>query len=132
MCWSRGFLHRIGPCGRQGHGKELAAARVDILDGAAAALEGERDPRCLLAAFAAVAALAQAFAGAVAAGSEVRPHLGEQYENTMALVWRVAFPKPRPCCPPALSSPMFRDSQTNIRSAEKFTDPDRVFKSQSL
>ena len=54
---------------------------MDVLDGAAAALEGERDPRCLLAAFAAVAALAQAFAGAGAAGSEVRPVLDERSGN---------------------------------------------------
>ncbi len=54
---------------RQGHGSALAAARLDMLDGAAAALEGERDPRCLLAGFETVAVLAQAFARA---GGEAR------------------------------------------------------------
>ncbi len=53
----------------QGHGSALAAARLDMLDGAAAALEGERDPRCLLAGFETVAVLAQAFARA---GGEAR------------------------------------------------------------
>lgn len=43
---------------------------MELLDGAAAALEGERDPRCLLAGFAAVTALAQAFARAGVAGEE--------------------------------------------------------------
>ena len=55
---------------RQGHGEALASARMELLDGAAAALEGERDPRCLLAGFAAVTALAQAFARAGVAGEE--------------------------------------------------------------
>jgi hypothetical protein len=59
----------------QGFGPALAESQLHVLEGAAAALEGERDPRCLLTAFAAIAALTRLFWRHSAASRQVpRPH----------------------------------------------------------
>ncbi|KAK9841785.1 hypothetical protein WJX81_002722 [Elliptochloris bilobata] len=78
----------------QGHAEALAAARIDILDGAAAALDGERDPRCLLTAFAAIAALAEAFARAGAAGAEALEGRAEELVDVLACYFPITYAPP--------------------------------------
>lgn len=57
----------------KGFGPALAESDVRVLEGAAAALEEERDPRCLLTAFACITALARLFWQHSAASRQVCP-----------------------------------------------------------
>lgn len=49
-------------CGVQGYGSDLVVASLSLLEEAAAALDGERDPRCLLAGFSTIQSLATLYA----------------------------------------------------------------------
>lgn len=49
-------------CHVQGYGSHLVGSSLQLLEAAAAALDGERDPRCLLADFSIIQSLAELYA----------------------------------------------------------------------
>lgn len=83
------------------HGAAITAAGVDALGGAAAAADGERDPRCLLSGLRAVAAAAALAAAGGAPGAASLAASGEEAVDVVGCYFPVQFSPPPPGAPPA-------------------------------
>jgi len=79
--------------GLRAHGAAAAAAGVDVLDATIAAIDGEKDPRCLALGFAAAAAAAAA-AGAPGADAERLAAGAAELVDVLAAYFPIAFKPP--------------------------------------
>ncbi|KAK9916671.1 hypothetical protein WJX75_005534 [Coccomyxa subellipsoidea] len=78
----------------EGYGSDLVGASLSLLEGAAAALDGERDPRCLLAGFSAIQSLATLYAqSGDAPAKELQEH-AEEVVDVLGCYFPIVYTPP--------------------------------------